>query len=380
MYMDNVIYFDNFATTSLNEEVFNEMKEFLIYNYSNPSSIYEFSQKSRVAIEKSRENIANYINSNKNELFFTSGGTEADNWAIMGMTVFKGIKNGHIVVTAFEHSAVLETVKFLEKIGFDVTYIFPNKEGFINCNDVINEIREDTILVSIMYVNNEVGTIQDIKKICSLVKEKNSNIIFHTDAVQALSEIEIDVKDLNVDLLSISGHKVHGPKGIGALYIKSGTEIENFIFGGSQERSRRAGTENVAGIVGFSKAIDILRNSRESNISKRLVLREYFLKKLEENSISFTINGDIENRYSGNINISFEGVDKEMLIMSMDLKGICISGGSACSSGAVENSHVLNAMGIDENLKNSAIRISFGENNTFKEIDNFIIVLREIID
>ena len=377
--MDNVIYFDNFATTSLNEEVFNEMKEFLIYNYSNPSSIYEFSQKSRVAIEKSRENIANYINANKNELFFTSGGTEADNWAIMGMTVFKGIKNGHIVVTAFEHSAVLETVKFLEKIGFDVTYIFPNKEGFINCNDVINEIREDTILVSIMYVNNEVGTIQDIKKICSLVKEKNSNIIFHTDAVQALSEIEIDVKDLNVDLLSISGHKVHGPKGIGALYIKSGTEIENFIFGGSQERSRRAGTENVAGIVGFSKAIDILRNSRESNISKRLVLREYFLKKLEENSISFTINGAIENRYSGNINISFEGVDKEMLIMSMDLKGICISGGSACSSGAVENSHVLNAMGIDENLKNSAIRISFGENNTFKEIDNFIIVLREII-
>lgn len=380
MYMDNVIYFDNFATTSLNEEVFNEMKEFLIYNYSNPSSIYEFSQKSRVAIEKSRENIANYINANKNELFFTSGGTEADNWAIMGMTVFKGIKNGHIVVTAFEHSAVLETVKFLEKIGFDVTYIFPNKEGFINCNDVINEIREDTILVSIMYVNNEVGTIQDIKKICNLVKEKNSNIIFHTDAVQALSEIEIDVKDLNVDLLSISGHKVHGPKGIGALYIKSGTEIENFIFGGSQERSRRAGTENVAGIVGFSKAIDILRNSRESNISKRLVLREYFLKKLEENSISFTINGAIENRYSGNINISFEGVDKEMLIMSMDLKGICISGGSACSSGAVENSHVLNAMGIDENLKNSAIRISFGENNTFKEIDNFIIVLREIID
>ena len=378
--MDNVIYFDNFATTSLNEEVFNEMKEFLIYNYSNPSSIYEFSQKSRVAIEKSRENIANYINANKNELFFTSGGTEADNWAIMGMTVFKGIKNGHIVVTAFEHSAVLETVKFLEKIGFDVTYIFPNKEGFINCNDVINEIREDTILVSIMYVNNEVGTIQDIKKICSLVKEKNSNIIFHTDAVQALSEIEIDVKDLNVDLLSISGHKVHGPKGIGALYIKSGTEIENFIFGGSQERSRRAGTENVAGIVGFSKAIDILRNSRESNISKRLVLREYFLKKLEENSISFTINGAIENRYSGNINISIEGVDKEMLIMSMDLKGICISGGSACSSGAVENSHVLNAMGIDENLKDSAIRISFGENNTFEEIDYFIIALREIID
>lgn len=378
--MNNIIYFDNFATTSLNEEVFNEMKEFLVYNYSNPSSIYEFSQKSRVAIEKSRENIANYINADKNELFFTSGGTESDNWALIGTTMFKGRKSGHIIVMAFEHSAIIECAKFLEKNGFNVSFVFPNKDGFIDVNDILDVIREDTILVSIMYVNNEVGTIQDIKKICSLVKEKNSNIIFHTDAVQALSEIVIDVKDLNIDLLSISGHKIHGPKGIGALYIKSGIEIENFIFGGSQERSRRAGTENVAGIVGFSKAIDILRNSRENNISKRLALREYFLKKLEENSISFNINGALENRYSGNINISFEGVEKEMLIMSMDLKGICISGGSACSSGAVENSHVLDAMGIDEDLKNSAIRISFGENNTFEEIDNFIIALREIIN
>lgn len=378
--MNNIIYFDNFATTSLNEEVFNVMKEFLVNNYSNPSSIYEFSQKSRVAIEKSRENIANYINADKNELFFTSGGTESDNWALIGTTMFKGRKSGHIIVTAFEHSAIIECAKFLEKNGFNVSFVFPNKDGFIDVNDILDVIREDTILVSIMYVNNEVGTIQDIKKICSLVKEKNSNIIFHTDAVQALSEIVIDVKDLNIDLLSISGHKIHGPKGIGALYIKSGIEIENFIFGGSQERSRRAGTENVAGIVGFSKAIDILRNSRENNISKRLALREYFLKKLEENSISFNINGALENRYSGNINISFEGVEKEMLIMSMDLKGICISGGSACSSGAVENSHVLDAMGIDEDLKNSAIRISFGENNTFEEIDNFIIALREIIN
>lgn len=378
--MNNIIYFDNFATTSLNEEVFNEMKDFLVYNYSNPSSIYEFSQKSRVAIERSRENIANYINADKNELFFTSGGTESDNWALIGTTMFKGRKSGHIIITAFEHSAIIESAKFLEKIGFDVSFVFPNKDGFIEANDVLDAIREDTILVSIMYVNNEVGTFQDIKKICSLVKEKNSNIIFHTDAVQALSEIVIDVKDLNIDLLSISGHKIHGPKGIGALYIKSGTEIENFIFGGSQERSRRAGTENVAGIVGFSKAIDILRNSRENNISKRLALREYFLKKLEENSISFNINGALENRYSGNINISFEGVEKEMLIMSMDFKGICISGGSACSSGAVENSHVLDAMGVDDELKNKAVRISFGENNTFKEIDEFILALKEIID
>ena len=374
--MSNIIYFDNFATTSLNEEIFNEMKKFLNFNYSNPSSLYEFSQKSRVAIEKSRENISNYINAEKNELFFTSGGTEADNWALMGLTLFKGRKNGHIILTAFEHSAIIETAKFLENRGFDVTFINPNKEGFIDKKDIVDAIREDTILV---YVNNEVGTIQDIKTICSFVKEKNSNIVFHTDAVQALSELEIDVKDLNVDLLSISGHKVHAPKGIGALYIKTGTDIENFIFGGSQERSRRAGTENVAGIVGFSKAIDILRIKREENVSKRFALRNYFLKKIKENFENYKINGSIENRSSGNINISFLGIDKEMLIMSMDFKGICISGGSACSSGSVENSHVLTAMDIDEELKNSAIRISFGENNTFGEIDEFIIALKEII-
>ena len=378
--MDNIIYFDNFATTSLNEEVFDSMKNFLIYNYSNPSSLYEFSQKSRVAIEKSRENISNYINADKNELFFTSGGTEADNWAFIGMTLFKGRKNGHIILTAFEHSAILETAKFLKNRGFDVTYIFPDRDGFIDAKDVTDAIREDTFLVSVMYVNNEVGTIQDIKKICSFVKKKNPNIVFHTDAVQALSEIKIDVKDLNVDLLSVSGHKVHAPKGIGALYIKSGTEIENFIFGGSQERSRRAGTENVAGIVGFSKAIDILRDSREKNVSKRFALREYFLKILNENFSRFNINGSLENRYSGNINISFPEVDKEMLIMSMDFRGICISGGSACSSGAVEKSHVLDAMGIEEKLKNSAVRISFGENNTFEEIDEFILALKEIIE
>ncbi|WP_299324192.1 cysteine desulfurase family protein, partial [uncultured Gemella sp.] len=338
------------------------------------------SQKSRVAIEKSRENISNYINADKNELFFTSGGTEADNWAFIGMTLFKGRKNGHIILTAFEHSAILETAKFLKNRGFDVTYIFPDRDGFIDAKDVTDAIREDTFLVSVMYVNNEVGTIQDIKKICSFVKKKNPNIVFHTDAVQALSEIKIDVKDLNVDLLSVSGHKVHAPKGIGALYIKSGTEIENFIFGGSQERSRRAGTENVAGIVGFSKAIDILRDSREKNVSKRFALREYFLKILNENFSRFNINGSLENRYSGNINISFPEVDKEMLIMSMDFRGICISGGSACSSGAVEKSHVLDAMGIEEELKNSAVRISFGENNTFEEIDEFILALKEIID
>lgn len=378
--MSNIIYFDNFATTSLNEEIFNEMKKFLIFNYSNPSSLYEFSQKSRVAIEKSRENISNYINAEKNELFFTSGGTEADNWALMGLTLFKGRKNGHIILTAFEHSVIIETAKFLENRGFDVTFINPDKEGFIDKKDIVDAIREDTILVSVMYVNNEVGTIQDIKTICSFVKEKNSNIVFHTDAVQALSELEIDVKDLNVDLLSISGHKVHAPKGIGALYIKSGTDIENFIFGGSQERSRRAGTENVAGIVGFSKAIDILRIKREENVSKRFALRNYFLKKIKENFENYKINGSIENRSSGNINISFLGIDKEMLIMSMDFKGICISGGSACSSGSVENSHVLTAMDIDEELKNSAIRISFGENNTFGEIDEFIIALKEIIN
>lgn len=378
--MNNIIYFDNSATTSLNEEVFNSMKEFLLLNYSNPSSVYEFSQKSRVMIEKSRENIASYINANKNELFFTSGGTESDNWALVGATLFKGKKSGRIVTTAFEHSAVLESAKFLEKMGFEVTYISPNELGFIYVNDVVDAIRDDTILVSVMYINNEVGTIQDIKEICRMVKEKNPNILFHTDAVQALSEIEIDVKDLNVDLLSISGHKIHAPKGIGALYIKSGIDIENFIFGGSQERSRRAGTENVAGIVGFSKAIDILRKNRGVNVSKRLELRDYFLKKVKENFDFAKINGSLENRHSGNVNISFVGMDKEMLIMSMDFKGICISSGSACSSGSVGNSHVLDSMKLLDSLKDSAVRVSFGESNTFEEIDIFISSLKELFN
>ncbi len=377
--MNDIIYFDNSATTRLSDEVFESMKEFLINNFSNPSSIYEISQKSKVAIEKSRENLANYINANKNEVFFTSSGTESDNWAIIGSTIRKKLKSAHIITTAFEHSAVLETCKFLENFGFDVTYIYPNREGFISYKDVVDAIRDDTVFVSVMLVNNEVGTIQDIEKICKAVKEKNEKIIFHTDAVQALSELNIDVKKLKVDLMSFSAHKIHGPKGVGALYIKQGTDIENFILGGSQERKRRAGTENVAGIVGFSKAIDILRSKILENVQKRKELKEYLLLKLTENFKNFKINASLENRHSGNLNISFPGVDKEMIIMSMDFNGICISSGSACSSGSLENSHVLSSMKIDLDLQDSAIRISLGEENTKNDIDKFINALKDIV-
>lgn len=377
--MDKIVYFDNSATTELNDEVFDSMKEFLIKNYSNPSSIYEFSQKSKVAIEKSRENISEYINANKNEVFFTSSGTEADNWALVGSTVRKR-KVGHIITSAFEHSAVLETVKFLETMGFEVSYVFPNSDGFISSKDVVDCVREDTVLVSIMYVNNEVGTVQNIKQICEAVKEKNSSVIFHTDAVQALSELKIDVKNLDIDLLTVSAHKVHGPKGVGALYIKSGVEIENFIFGGSQERNRRGGTENVAGIVGFSKAIDILRKERVENVEKRLALRKYFIGKLEKCGYKYKINGSMENRHSSNINVSFLGFEKEMMIMNLDFLGICVSSGSACSSGSIENSHVLESMNLPYEQKNTAIRISLSENNTFSEIDYFFEMLKSVLN
>lgn len=377
--MDKIVYFDNSATTELNDEVFDSMKEFLIKNYSNPSSIYEFSQKSKVAIEKSRENISEYINANKNEVFFTSSGTEADNWALVGSTVRKR-KVGHIITSAFEHSAVLETVKFLETMGFEVSYVFPNSDGFISSKDVVDCVRDDTVLVSIMYVNNEVGTVQNIKQICEAVKEKNSSVIFHTDAVQALSELKIDVKNLDVDLLTVSAHKVHGPKGVGALYIKSGVEIENFIFGGSQERNRRGGTENVAGIVGFSKAIDILRKERVENVEKRLALRKYFIGKLEKCGYKYKINGSMENRHSSNINVSFLGFEKEMMIMNLDFLGICVSSGSACSSGSIENSHVLESMNLPYEQKNTAIRISLSENNTFSEIDYFFEMLKSVLN
>lgn len=378
--MDNLIYFDNSATTSLNDEVFNEMKEFLVNNYANPSSIYEIAQKSRVAIEKSRERVSNVINANKNEVFFTSGGTEANNWAVFGSTIRKKIMKGHIITTEFEHSSILECFKFLESFGFDVTYLKPNSDGFIDIDTLQKSLREDTIFVSIMYVNNEVGTYQDILNLCKVVKNFNSDIIFHTDAVQALSEIKIDVKKLDVDLLTISAHKIHGPKGIGLLYIKSGVDIENLILGGSQERSRRAGTENVANIVGFAKAVEILSENLKKNVNKRIELREYLVKTLKDKGLNFTINGALSRRHSGNLNISLDGIDKEMIIMNMDFNGICVSSGSACSSGSVENSHVLNAMGIDEELQSSAIRISLGESNTFEEIEIFVNKLKEIFE
>lgn len=378
--MNNIIYFDNSATTDLNSDVFDSMKEFLVENYSNPSSIYEIAQKSRVAIEKSREKLADFVNANKNEVFFTSGGTESNNWAIFGSTIRKNILRGHLITTEFEHSSVLECFKFLENFGFDVTYLKPNSDGFIEKESLLNALRKDTILVSIMYVNNEVGTYQDIEGFSKIVKGFNSDIIFHTDAVQASSDIKIDVKKLNVDLLTISAHKIHGPKGVGLLYIKSGVDVENLILGGSQERSRRAGTENVANIVGFAKAVEILSENLDYNIEKRLKLREYLLKRLRENGINFVLNGSLEDRHSGNLNISLNGIDKEMIIMNMDFNGICVSSGSACSSGSVENSHVLEAMDIDDSLQSSAFRISLGEQNSFEEIDVFVEKLREIFE
>lgn len=376
--MDKLIYFDNSATTNLDGRVFDEMRHFLEQNHSNPSSLYEIAQKSRVAIEKSRENIANYINANKNEVFFTSSGTEANNWAIFGSTIRKKIFKGHIITTAFEHSSVLECIKFLEDFGFEVTYLKPNIDGFIESKSLVEALRKDTIFVSIMYVNNEVGTVQDIEKFCKIVKEYNSDIIFHTDAVQRISDFKVDVKEFNIDLMTISAHKIHGPKGIGALYIKSGIDIENLILGGSQERARRAGTENVANIVGFSKAVDILKDELKKNREFRKSLRDYLVKKLGENFENFKINGSLDKRHSGNLNISFENIEKEMLIMNMDFNGICISSGSACSSGSVENSHVLSAMGVEEKWQEGAVRISLGENNTFEEIDFFIEKLKEI--
>lgn len=381
--MNKFIYFDNSATTKLGDGVFEAMSEFLVDNYSNPSALYEIAQRSKAVIEKSREKASCFINANKNEVFFTASGTEANNWAVFGSTIRKKIKSGHIITTEFEHSAVLECVKFLEDFGFDVTYLRPNKDGFIEEEVLKKSLREDTIFVSIMYVNNEIGTIQNIKKLCGIVKNYNENIIFHTDAVQALSEIRIDVKELNVDALSLSAHKIQGPKGIGLLYIKSGVMIENLILGGSQERSRRAGTENVANIVGFSKALDNLDLTLEKNVEYRKFLKEYLVNKLRENFVEFKdfqINGSLENRHSGNLNVSFLNIDKEMIIMNMDLNGICLSSGSACSSGSVENSRVLSAIGIDDDISSGAVRISLSQNNTTEEVDFFIEKLKEIFE
>lgn len=370
-------YFDHAATTKVKKEVLEEMLPYLSEKYGNASSLYGIGRISKKAIEESRKKVANLIGANSNEIYFTGGGSESDNMFIKGVAYANRNKGKHIITSKIEHPAVLHTCQMLERQGFDVAYLAVDKKGFINIEELRRAIRNDTILISVMFANNEIGTIQPIEMIAKTAKMYN--IIFHTDAVQACGNIPIDVKKMGIDALSLSGHKLYAPKGVGALYVKQGIEFERLIDGGHQEKNKRAGTENVAGIVGLGKACELAKQNLNHHMEKLKKLRDYCIEQITEKIENVVINGGIEKRLPGNINFSFPGVEGEALLLKLDAKGICASSGSACTSGSSAPSHVLSSIGLSDELALSSLRITFGEDNTKEDVDYLIQNLSEIV-
>lgn len=372
------IYLDNAATTSLKSEVLEEMMPILKENYGNPSSIYSIGRNARKEVEKSRQTVAEILGANPSEIFFTSGGTESDNWAIRGVA-FAQLRKGknHIITSKIEHHAVLHTVKELEKEGFEATYLDVDKNGFVNPEDVKAAITEKTALVTVMYANNEIGTIQKISEIGKVCHEKG--VIFHTDAVQAVGHLEINVKEQNIDLLSLSGHKFHGPKGVGALYVKKGVRILNLMQGGAQESNKRPGTENVAGIVGLAKALEISMQNRQEKNKDLEKKRDFLITELLKIKRS-RLNGDRTQRLPGNVNISFEGIEGESLLLLLDAAGICASSGSACTSGSLDPSHVLLAIGLVHEVAHGSLRISLDESTTMEELEYTVSEVKKVVE
>lgn len=372
------IYLDNAATTSLKSEVLEEMMPILKENYGNPSSIYSIGRNARKEVEKSRQTVAEILGANPNEIFFTSGGTESDNWAIRGVA-FAQLRKGknHIITSKIEHHAVLHTVKELEKEGFEATYLDVDKNGFVNPEDVKAAITEKTALVTVMYANNEIGTIQKINEIGQVCHEKG--VIFHTDAVQAVGHLEINVKEQNIDLLSLSGHKFHGPKGVGALYVKRGVRILNLMQGGAQESNKRPGTENVAGIVGLAKALEISMQNRQEKNKDLEKKRDFLITELLKIKRS-RLNGDRTQRLPGNVNISFEGIEGESLLLLLDAAGVCASSGSACTSGSLDPSHVLLAIGLVHEVAHGSLRLSLDESTTMEELEYTVSEVKKVVE
>ncbi|MBK5246113.1 MAG: cysteine desulfurase NifS [Peptostreptococcaceae bacterium] len=371
------VYLDYAATTPVKEEVLKEMIPFFSENFGNPSSLYTKGSASKEAIMIARRKVSSLIGADENELFFTSSGTEADDWAIIGIADALKSKGNHIITTGIEHHAVLHSCEYLAKNGYEITFLPVDKEGRVRAEDLENAITDKTILVSIMYVNNEVGTIQDIKELCRITKSKN--VVFHTDAVQALGNVKINVKELGVDLMSISGHKIYGPKGIGALYIKRGTKISDFMHGGAQENKKRAGTENLTGIVGFGKAAELAELNSENHITKVTELRNYFIDQVFEKIDDVFLNGSREFRHPGNANITFEFIEGEAMLLYLDLLGISVSTGSACSSASLTPSHVLTCLGVPVEKIHGSLRFTIGDPTTKEDIDYVIEKLVEVV-
>ena len=371
------VYLDNSATTKTDEEVVKAMLPYLSENYGNPSSIYSIGQTARKAVEESRETVASILNCSPNEIYFTSGGSESDNTIIKGIAYSYKNKGNHIITSKIEHPAVLETCKQLEKEGFEVSYINVDANGIVDLKELEEAITPSTILISIMFANNEIGTIEPIKEIGQIAK--SHGVIFHTDAVQAVGSINIDVQDMNIDSLSLSAHKFYGPKGVGALYVRKGVKFTKYINGGHQEKNKRAGTENVAGIVGLAKALEISHKDMEKHNKQIKELRDYYVQEVKQKIPYIKINGDLEKRLPGNSNISFRFIEGESLLLNLDLKGICASSGSACTSGSLDPSHVLLAIGLPHEIAHGSLRISIGKYNTKEEIEYTVSCLTEIV-
>lgn len=372
------VYADNAATTKISPEVLNAMYPYLTEEYGNASSIYSLGRNAKKAIEASREKVAKAIGADPSEIYFTSCGSEADNWALRGTCHrLKAKGKKHIITSVFEHHAILHTCQALEKEGFEVTYLPVSPLGIVCPDDVKNAIREDTAIVSIMYANNEIGTIQPISEIGAICREKG--VIFHTDAVQAVGNVEINVKEQNIDLLSLSGHKIHAQKGIGAIYIKKGIVLPNLIFGGAQERNKRAGTENVPAIVGLGTAIEIATADIKAKNEKVTAMRNRLIDGILK--LSHTrLNGDREKRLAGNCNISIEGVEGESLLLMLDMNGICASSGSACTSGSLDPSHVLLALGLKHEVAHGSLRLSINDETTDDDIDYILEVVPRVVE
>ena len=376
--MERRVYLDNAATTYVATEVLNEMMPCFNVFYGNANSIHGFGREGQGLVDRARDRIAKTIDAKSNEIYFTSGGSEANNWAIKGLAHAYRSKGNHIITSKIEHPSVLGACKALEKEGFEVTYLPVDKTGLVGLADLMHAIRKDTILISIMAVNNEVGTIQNIKAIGKTAKE--NNIIFHTDAVQALGSLKLDVVDMEIDAMSISAHKIYGPKGVGALYLRNGIRIENLIDGGHQERNKRGGTTNVAGVVGFGKAAEIVHRDMHIYNQKIKSIRDYFVKQITEKIPYIVINGHNFQKVNNILSVSFELIEGEAILLMLDFEGIAVSTGSACVSGALEPSHVLKAMGVDSEVAQGTIRFSFGRSTTKADVDYTVEKLVEVVE
>lgn len=373
------VYMDYSATTPVKQEVLETMSPYFTEHYGNPSSLYTIGQESKAAISNARRQVASIIGADEKEIYFTACGTESDNWAIFGTADAKKGKGKHIITSKIEHHAVLHSCQQLEKQGCDVTYLDVEPDGTINPQALKAALRDDTVMVSIMMVNNEVGTIEPIKELCSVTKAFNKEIIFHTDAVQGLGNVSIDVKELGIDLMSMSAHKIYGPKGVGGFFIRKGLRITNYLHGGAQENRHRAGTENIAGIVGFGKAAELAEKNLDEHIRHCSELRDYFIEQVLKNIPNTEVNGNMEHRHPGNASITFNYIEGESILLLLDAKGIYVSTGSACSSTSLTPSHVLTALGVPVERIHGTVRFSIGDFTTKEDLDYVLDELKPVV-